>query len=153
MANNRESIFIIIQSPRRERRIFATQISGPSEREKLYTSPVEEILWLGSRPGRPALPGRTAEGGCPTQASALHCVSRAILPRMRLRVGVPSLVLILSLTVLPLSLPLNARVVRVAIASRTDVLNRKQFGDAGAYERITGRVYFSLPVANTHNLR
>jgi alpha/beta hydrolase family protein len=72
---------------------------------------------------------------------------------MRLRVGVPSLVLILSLTVLPLSLPLNARVVRVAIASRTDVLNGKQFGDPGAYERITGRVYFSLPVANTHNLR
>ena len=33
------------------------------------------------------------------------------------------------------------------------VLDGKVFGDAGAYERITGRVYFSLPVANPHNLR
>jgi Alpha/beta hydrolase domain len=50
-------------------------------------------------------------------------------------------------------LPLHARVVRVQIASRTTVLDGKVFGDAGAYERITGRVYFSLPVANAHNLR
>jgi hypothetical protein len=39
------------------------------------------------------------------------------------------------------------------VTSRTDVLNSKIFGDAGAYERITGRVYFSLPVANVHNRR
>ena len=50
-------------------------------------------------------------------------------------------------------LPLNARVVRVEIASRTDVLDGKTFGDAGAYERITGRVYFSVPVTNPHNAR
>jgi Alpha/beta hydrolase domain len=49
--------------------------------------------------------------------------------------------------------PLHARVLRVEIASRTDVLNGKQFGEAGAYERITGRVYFSLPFANSHNIR
>jgi hypothetical protein len=30
-------------------------------------------------------------------------------------------------------------------------LNGKPFGDAGAYERIIGRVYFSLPAANPHN--
>src|SRR5713226_5267660 len=72
---------------------------------------------------------------------------------MRHRLAVYSLVLILALPVLPLGLPLNARVVRVEIASRTDVLKGKQFGDAGAYERITGRVYFSLPVANPHNQR
>jgi hypothetical protein len=47
--------------------------------------------------------------------------------------------------------PSSARVVRVEIASRTDVLNGKAFGDAGAYERLTGRVYFSLAVANPHN--
>ena len=47
--------------------------------------------------------------------------------------------------------PLYAKVVRVEIASRADVLNGKAFGDVGAYERITGRVYFSLPVANPHN--
>jgi Alpha/beta hydrolase domain len=50
-------------------------------------------------------------------------------------------------------LPLQARVIRVEVASRTDVLDGRVFGDAGAYERITGRVYFSLPVANPHNLR
>ncbi len=47
--------------------------------------------------------------------------------------------------------PLHARVTRVDIASRSDVLNGESFGDAGAYERIAGRVYFSLPVANPHN--
>jgi len=62
---------------------------------------------------------------------------------------VSSLLLILTLTVSPL----NARVLRVEIASRTDVLNGKQFGAAGAYERITGRVIFSLPFANAHNMR
>jgi hypothetical protein len=50
-------------------------------------------------------------------------------------------------------LPLQARVLRVEVASRTDVLDGRVFGDAGAYERITGRVYFSLPVANPHNRR
>ncbi len=49
--------------------------------------------------------------------------------------------------------PSTARVVRVEIASRQDILNGKIFGEAGAYERITGRVYFSLPVANSHNQR
>ena len=48
---------------------------------------------------------------------------------------------------------LSARVSRVEIATRTDVLNGKTFGNAGAYERIAGRVYFSLPVANPHNQR
>ncbi len=72
-----------------------------------------------------------------------------MLPRMRLRLRLCSLLLSLVLSVVPL----NARVVRVEVATRTDVLGGKPFGDAGAYERITGRVYFSLPVANPHNLR
>jgi Alpha/beta hydrolase domain len=72
-----------------------------------------------------------------------------MLPRMWLRRSVLSLLLILVLTVLPL----NARVVRVEVISRTDILNGKEFGNSGKYERITGRVYFSLPVANPHNLR
>jgi len=58
-----------------------------------------------------------------------------------------------SLLLLLAALPLHARVVRVEITSRKDVLGGKAFGDAGAYERITGQVYFSLPVANPHNLR
>jgi hypothetical protein len=48
---------------------------------------------------------------------------------------------------------LRAKVLRVEIASRSDILAGKAFGDAGPYERITGRVYFSLPVANAHNQR
>src|ERR1700691_1493322 len=72
-----------------------------------------------------------------------------MLSRMRPRPCAWLFLLALLLTVLPL----HARVVRVEVASRTSVLDGKVFGDAGAYERITGRVYFSLPVANVHNLR
>ena len=58
------------------------------------------------------------------------------------------------LTALVLTVPLlHARVVRVDITSRADVLNGKQFGTAGSYERITGRIYISLPVTNPHNQR
>ena len=66
---------------------------------------------------------------------------------MRLRIASLLSLLALLFTVYPL----QARVVRVEVATRTDVLDGKAFGDAGAYERITGRVYFSLPVANNHN--
>ena len=72
-----------------------------------------------------------------------------MLARMRLRFSASLFLLALLLTVLPL----HGRVLRVEVASRTDVLDGKVFGDAGAYERITGRVYFLLPVANPHNLR
>ncbi len=57
----------------------------------------------------------------------------------------------LSLVLLFAALPLSARVLRVDITSRTGVLNGQAFGEAGSYERITGRVYFSLPVVNPHN--
>ncbi len=76
-------------------------------------------------------------------------VSRhAILPRMK---SLHSLAL--SLFLLGCSSPLDARVTRVEIASRVDVLSGKTFGEVGAYERITGRVYFSLLIANEHNRR
>ena len=68
---------------------------------------------------------------------------------MSLRSILSSALLFIALAVAPA----DARVARVEIISRTDVLNGKAFGDAGAYERITGRVYFLLPVANSHNLR
>src|SRR5215467_14514845 len=45
----------------------------------------------------------------------------------------------------------QARVVRVEITSRTDIDNGKPFGAAGAYEKITGRVYFAVDPANPHN--
>ena len=46
---------------------------------------------------------------------------------------------------------LSARVTRMEITSRTAVLDSKSFGESGPYERITGRVYFTVPVANLHN--
>jgi hypothetical protein len=55
------------------------------------------------------------------------------------------LFLLLSLT------SVNARVVRLEITSRADLLNGTRFGDAGAYERIVGRVHFAASVANPHN--
>lgn len=68
---------------------------------------------------------------------------------MQVRAIISSILLLLSLAVPPL----HARVLRVEIASRADVLGGQSFGDAGAYERITGRVFFSLPIANPHNQR
>jgi hypothetical protein len=70
-----------------------------------------------------------------------------MLSRMRLRRDVAWLILIVALA----GLPLNARVLRVETANCTDVLGGKEFGNAGAYERITGRIYFSLAVNNPHN--
>src|SRR5689334_19896709 len=46
---------------------------------------------------------------------------------------------------------LPARVVRVEINTRQDISNGKAFGNVGTYERIAGRIFFSVPVANTHN--
>jgi hypothetical protein len=51
------------------------------------------------------------------------------------------------------SAPLQARVTRVEIESRTDVLGGKSFGDAGAYERLNGQIFFSARVDNAHNSR
>src|SRR4029077_8350115 len=46
---------------------------------------------------------------------------------------------------------MQARVVRVEITSRTDIQEGKPFGNAGAYEKIVGRVYFAVDPANLHN--
>src|SRR5215472_2448211 len=50
-----------------------------------------------------------------------------------------------------LAAPAEARVVSVEILSRADLQDGKPFGRAGAYERITGRVYFRVNPANIHN--
>ncbi len=70
-----------------------------------------------------------------------------MLGRMRLRASTSFFLLALAV------FPLNAKVLHIDVATRTTVLNGKEFGTAGAYERITGRVYFSLPVSNPHNQR
>jgi alpha/beta hydrolase family protein len=63
----------------------------------------------------------------------------------------PSLCLLLCLICCTASL--HAKVIRVEITSRADVLNGRAFGDTGAYERILGRAYFSVALANPHNRR
>jgi hypothetical protein len=45
----------------------------------------------------------------------------------------------------------QARVVRVEILSRSDIQDGKPFATSGAYEKITGRVYFAVDPANIHN--
>jgi len=46
---------------------------------------------------------------------------------------------------------LSARVKRVEITSSTEVLGGLPFGRSGVYERIAGRVYFTVSIANPHN--
>ena len=60
-------------------------------------------------------------------------------------------IVIAFLLVFAVAAPLAAKVVRVEVVSRTDVLNGQPFGQAGAYERIVGKVYYSVPVANWHD--
>lgn len=52
-----------------------------------------------------------------------------------------------------IALPSYSRVVRVEVSSRADVLSGKAFGDSGSYERLGGRVYFSVAISNPHNQR
>lgn len=47
--------------------------------------------------------------------------------------------------------PAFGEVSRIEIAERGDVLSGKAFGSAGAYEKITGKVHFSLDPTETHN--
>ena len=72
-----------------------------------------------------------------------------MLQRMNLRKIAISFFLLLSWVASPLA----ARVVRVEITSRADIAGGQSFGAAGPYERITGKVYFSVAVANPHNRR
>jgi len=66
---------------------------------------------------------------------------------MRFRVRIIGL-LLLGLVLVSLA---QARVVRVEITSRADIQEGKPFGNAGAYEKILGRVYFAVDPANLHN--
>jgi Alpha/beta hydrolase domain len=45
----------------------------------------------------------------------------------------------------------DAHVTRVEIISRTDILDGRAFGLAGPYEKIVGRVYFTVNPDNLHN--
>jgi hypothetical protein len=45
----------------------------------------------------------------------------------------------------------QAEVTRIEVASRTDILGGKPFGAAGAYEKIIGKVFFSVDPAHPRN--
>ena len=47
--------------------------------------------------------------------------------------------------------PSLAELTRVEIATRTDVLNGKPFGNVGAYEKLRGTAYFAIDPANPRN--
>ena len=47
----------------------------------------------------------------------------------------------------------QAEVTRIEIASRTDVLGGKSFGDTGPYEKIVGKVFFAVDPAHPANKR
>ena len=46
---------------------------------------------------------------------------------------------------------IRAEVARVEISSRQDVLAGKAFGNTGAYEKLAGKVYYTVAPANPHN--
>jgi hypothetical protein len=46
---------------------------------------------------------------------------------------------------------LRAEVTRIEISNRQDVLSGKAFGAVGAYEKLTGKVYFAVDPSNPHN--
>src|SRR5262249_60677398 len=48
-------------------------------------------------------------------------------------------------------LPVQAGVTRIEIISRADLLNGKEFGLAGAYEKIIAKVHFAVDPNNPHN--
>jgi hypothetical protein len=47
--------------------------------------------------------------------------------------------------------PVSGEVVRIQVATRTDVLAGQAFGAAGPFERLTGRIYFAIDPRNSAN--
>ena len=43
-----------------------------------------------------------------------------------------------------LALPVRAEVVRIEVKSRADILAGKSFGSAGAFEKLSGKIYFAV---------
>ncbi|MFZ0394339.1 MAG: alpha/beta hydrolase domain-containing protein [Terracidiphilus sp.] len=66
---------------------------------------------------------------------------------MRNPARVFSLLILLAISVLQL----DAKVLRVEITARQDVLGGQPFGNAGPYERIVGKIYYAAPVGNWHD--
>ena len=60
-------------------------------------------------------------------------------------------ILVLALIVAFAPATMRAEVTRVEITSKQDVLGGKSFGTVGAYEKLTGKVYFAVDPNNAHN--
>ena len=60
-------------------------------------------------------------------------------------------VLFIALFIAPFAQPLHEEVVRVEVKSRADLLAGKAFGNAGAYEKISGTIYFAVDPRNSAN--
>src|SRR5689334_14041952 len=67
--------------------------------------------------------------------------------------AMPNRLLAALVAVLWFASPSVARVVRVEITSRADVLNGKSWDKSGAYEKITGKIFFAIDPKNPHNAR
>jgi hypothetical protein len=59
--------------------------------------------------------------------------------------------LIAIMSVLILATSANAKVTRIEVLSRSDVLAGRAFGDCGAYEKVIARVYFEIDPRDSHN--
>jgi hypothetical protein len=55
------------------------------------------------------------------------------------------------LLMLCLAVSVNAEVVRIEVQTRTDFLPGKTFGSTGAYEKLTGKLYFAVDPRNSAN--
>src|SRR5580700_9389647 len=60
-------------------------------------------------------------------------------------------ILVLALIVAFAPATMRAEVTRVEITSKQDVLGGNSFGTVGAYEKLTGKVYFAVDPNNAHN--
>src|SRR5262245_9713317 len=57
----------------------------------------------------------------------------------------------LTFLILFLTTSLHAEVVRIEVKTRADLLSGKAFGSAGAYEKLSGKIYFAVDPKNTAN--
>src|SRR5215813_3101279 len=49
------------------------------------------------------------------------------------------------------AVPCHAEVVRIEVKSRADLLAGKSFGSAGAFEKLSGKIYFAVDPRNSAN--
>ena len=49
------------------------------------------------------------------------------------------------------ALPVRAEVVRIEVKSRADLVAGKTFGSAGAFEKLSGKIYFAVDPRNSAN--